>query len=109
KSTGFSSRALCRSFVGSVFLSRAPILLERQAGAGATSAGGGKADDTCHVRAEHALTGGANRDWRAGDRIADRRRITVARPSEFIAALRAARQNLVQQASIRRESRAGCR
>src|SRR5271168_1859103 len=52
-------------------------------------------DHTRLVREEHALTGRANRDRGAGDGVADRWCVAVSRPSEDVAALGAARENLI--------------
>src|SRR5271170_413793 len=63
-------------------------------------------DHTRLVREKHALTGRANRDRGAGDGVADGRRVAVSRKSKDVSALGAARENLVEQASVRRGSRA---
>src|ERR1700676_3239601 len=84
-------------------------LLQCQASARAACAGRIEADHTRHVRAEHALTGGANRDRGSGDRVAEGRRIAVASPLERVAALGAGCENLVKQACARRGCNArGC-
>src|ERR1700726_5309906 len=88
---------------------REMTLLQGQASSRAAPAGGVKADHTRLVRAEHALTSGANRDRGSGDGVADRRRIAVRRPNEGIAALGAGSENLVKQASLSGGSRARSR
>src|SRR5271170_2781758 len=65
-------------------------------------------DHTRLVREKHTLTGRANRDRGAGDGVADGRRVAVSRQSKDISALRAACENCVKQASVRRGGRARC-
>ena len=84
-------------------------LLQGQAAVRAAGAGRVKADHTRLVGAEHALTGGANRNRGSGDGVADRRRIAVARPYKRVAALGAGGKNLVKQAGLSRSSRARSR
>src|ERR1700720_1431308 len=69
------------------FSSRELSLLQRRAGNRRAGTRRRIPDHAGLVREEHALTGGANVDRGSGDRIADRRRIAVARPGEYITAL----------------------
>ncbi len=75
------------------FPSRSLSLLKRRASCRGASTRRAVTDHTRLVREKHALTGGANRDRRTGDGIADGRRIAVGRPVEHVAALRARCQN----------------
>src|SRR5271170_4012981 len=87
---------------------REPNLLQGRAGHSGARTGSGVADHTGLVREKHALTGRTYINRSARDRIADRRRISVAGPNKRIAALGASRENRVKQARVRRGSRARC-
>ncbi len=99
KSTGPKSRAFPNS--RSIKRSEISPLLQRKAGRGC---GGGRivADHTGLVGVEAALSGGTARSRIRCDRIAVRRGFAVTAEGEHIAALRASRQNAVNQVGASR-------